>query len=1296
MITSNDQELRTIANEGNERRRELVDYRIINVSCLPWTGILDQRHGVIYLVCELKICKDGTIESSYRVVNARGATKLGQMGADANEGKILEGLTVSRAFAQRYTDLSAVGFAWVLVGAIIFDKDRKNVHTGYLLNSKVDDDFRNWLVERHDDLFSQPAPHENKEKLIGFDPFDSNHMDLLQEEAINFFDGEHYLANRSVFTFLPFQEPLAQAVCSKIDSKRLYGLDQIIQQLLCSFAGSGKSHMSSYFFARYVDSHTQIALFTTPVVKTMEDIKVAIRDYYYGVEFEVFDKERILREGDNLITTIKELQQRGILVVVLLSVQYLRRGEEMENVEVNDLDVDDKQERDLASKLSFLKEANIGMWIRDERHMQYDGPVTKIVLEHITPRILLDLTATPYRELQAGKYKYDEITSMTLAEAQRLVIANDPSMRGFPLLKIEAFNVDNSVVSEITKHCGYSVEELADPRKWNAVDEQGNFIYPNQYLEFFRRAYCGSYLMGEYVLTEDRVNNPLELVADRELINSHSDRVGLVVLPEGGNGFDAEIRITRLCSLLNNDPIQQRANNYYISTYDKCWNRAAIKTIMNQLLKKHHRVIILTHRMFTTGVNIPHLGHIVLLDTIGSINEFEQLLSRLNREYVWDDSIRKTRKTITKMFVIGAGTELKAHVYHMAYAANEVNPEITIDEYYRCLPLTIHGKTLSRESIDIVVLEGAYRELTNRLRDGRYSTGLVQQYSTAMDNIASSDYHDMGNDAGEISITITKKNGAKVRVPREKPSPTNDEDNKERFGKDGANRATVLALMLNEINHIGFLMGSDIISDAFETNQAETFFGYDNVTMALLALQDPKLLEDVEFGYREYCDRIKDLPFNEQTDILFQNKEYKRSAGVVYVKQDLAEELCGRVSKNLTDKHNKVVTNNDEFVITIVNALSGTIPFQIRKMYPKARIVCAEYFPHYIDHLQEMGFEVVDLDMKVDNLTVEYMNSKLQKRIQKDGIACVLGNPPYQDPNNDGTKIFRDFMNITVDVFPPSVPIAYITPNTWLSYGDEVLSKILHERGISFIDTRSQYIKDTYFPGVGSTFCWFVLGQKTEDPTTLITYEGESQYNVNTLGFIPTENTAAKVRVQPTPSTLSILNKYFNFTGECFGGGFTTAGGIGTRTQHSKVPTSKLCVPCYCSTAEDKNLDYIEVKTKHHHQRKVLFVSSYLHNPSVQRARYCNQPISTMNNIAYWPVGSDEEGKVIEEFCNSDFLKFILFCLTSKRDVPIPIINSIKVPMALQSSSIQEIYGLSDDEMKTITVTIHDEIKNEN
>ena len=71
-------------------------------------------------------------------------------------------------------------------------------------------------------------------------------------------------------------------------------------------------------------------------------------------------------------------------------------------------------------------------------------------------------------------------------------------------------------------------------------------------------------------------------------------------------------------------------------------------------------------------------------------------------------------------------------------------------------------------------------------------------------------------------------------------------------------------------------------------------------------------------------------------DDIFMNNEYKKNIGLVYVNFSMAKELV--------DKLPKIKYNKEGVTICVFNAISGSIPLLLKEKFPKARIVCAEYF----------------------------------------------------------------------------------------------------------------------------------------------------------------------------------------------------------------------------------------------------------------------------------------------------------------------------------------------------------------
>lgn len=297
----------------------------------------------------------------------------------------------------------------------------------------------------------------------------------------------------------------------------------------------------------------------------------------------------------------------------------------------------------------------------------------------------------------------------------------------------------------------------------------------------------------------------------------------------------------------------------------------------------------------------------------------------------------------------------------------------------------------------------------------------------------------------------------------------------------------------------------------------------------------------------------------------------------------------------------------------------------------------------------------------------------------------VIGNPPYEDPTNAGVKLYRKFIDVSAKLLQANGKLAYVTPNTWLGWSDGTLQQV-RENGVSiqFVDARSTHINTNYFANVSSTFCWFVLSNSPQQQPCAVRYDNEIvDVDINTVGFIPVEGYLA---VDDVKSAISIFTKVMSNT-NTLGVTLATAGGHGTRIKHVPHATPTETIPCYCTTVDDKHLHYVATPVTHHDTKKVLVVSSYFNNPNVRRARYVSTPCSNMNNIAYVPVATDSEGASVEEFFNSKLFRFVVGMMTSKRDIPIPLLKNMPVPNT-SGATLYAHFNLTQEEIDLIEATV--------
>lgn len=182
--------------------------------------------------------------------------------------------------------------------------------------------------------------------------------------------------------------------------------------------------------------------------------------------------------------------------------------------------------------------------------------------------------------------------------------------------------------------------------------------------------------------------------------------------------------------------------------------------------------------------------------------------------------------------------------------------------------------------------------------------------------------------------------------------------------------------------------------------------------------------------------------------------------------------------------------------ILVVNALSGTFPLSVRKRYPKARIVCGEFFPYFKNHLRKLGFEVYDWNEIVEN-NMEF--------------DLVIGNPPYQDGNQ---PIWKDF---TDKAFKLAPVVAFVTPRAVLNGNADPTSS--RSRGNSYFEVmRSNlrlvdYSADNHF-NVGKRIVAWIYDQNYTGPTKVIdNNDVEVDMDLSTRYYLPYELTDTALRM---------------------------------------------------------------------------------------------------------------------------------------------------------------------------------------
>jgi hypothetical protein len=228
--------------------------------------------------------------------------------------------------------------------------------------------------------------------------------------------------------------------------------------------------------------------------------------------------------------------------------------------------------------------------------------------------------------------------------------------------------------------------------------------------------------------------------------------------------------------------------------------------------------------------------------------------------------------------------------------------------------------------------------------------------------------------------------------------------------------------------------------------------------------------------------------------------------------------------------------------VVIPNALNGSMVLAVRNRHPKARIICLEVFPFYVNHLEKnLGVETALIDMSED-LMLQLQSIGTLMKIDWESTT-VLMNAPYQeideqsgDRKDQASNLWADFMYAFAELVPR---MASVQPSSWLSPSADFKGK----RYTRFADEWRKHFKTInvkecarHFPGVGSNFTYFTLDKTQEYPATkLITESGSIDFAFSTNPVLGYNNLTPEAIQQIQQHVHSEWRNNFGFSRQGYG-----------------------------------------------------------------------------------------------------------------------------------------------------------------
>ena len=933
------------------------------------------------------------------------------------DSKDLTGMTPVSAFENRYASQSSNQFE-DLIASHIFVFEKSMIPENVV---DVDDAIRvliNDLYKKGEIEFDALHPNNqlsgyNSEALVGFK--NAFHSEDLINIVKQFF--------RLKKTFNTHKPVIPREYQISVIDQVVFNLSNYQTCLLAAYPSFGKTLTSLEIIAKMFKSGG-LVLFSTPIVDTLKSLIDNLNSYQFGdnrdliisyMDSTVFAKSSIER--------IKERVADGEIIVLLLSVQDMRYQDENSEVDA------------IREKYTDLS-GNLDLWICDERHFQYEGAFTSKKLSGLSARYNLDLTATAY-ELY-DKYDPEQIIIRGLpwALANR-GITKMPGML-FQALNTPMCNADPKF-QEI-----YELAEGFSPSKLFATNNN-NFVHRTELELLAYNFYANPCSKGK---------NPLSITNDTSF-SDVAKNCGMWLLPLGSAKFPASSYIPALAKMLNT----AQDHTFFISSYEiseQCPSFTTIGDFVEQLLSDHNRVIILTCRKFTTGTDIPALGHIIMFDKMDKLSNFEQLLGRLIRIYKDKDSV--------KLFSLVPGQSLTVALGNIA-KYNELSNGVSCSTTLDNMPLSAYD--CNGSLVDVSVNE--ILDITNQFSLSQVRNGKLSD--TALSNILqkidtdSWQYLDLINNKSvkKLKLDVSDLNGSKQSIAGDQipGTPTNCDEIKKLNNHImllAQIKETIQSVIL-ESRWVSYSLDCYDFREVFANQDLIYIFGQDVMDKIIDLADNMKTFRDMltqDFNNKRIA--YSTLSDRQIYPLIFDNTEFKQKNGLVYMDFALAEQLADEIH-----------LVNPFGTIGVINSLNGTLPIVLRERNPFARIICLETFDHHKNYLRSLGFEVMDVniikqDAIMPNITVD----------------VFVGNPPYQDGSikSGQNKIYNQLCKRGLELLSEAGIAIIVSPTSVLKFSKRFS---LTEHQLKLVNFNAQQ-----FFSIGVSICYWVVDKTYHGDVTVI------------------------------------------------------------------------------------------------------------------------------------------------------------------------------------------------------------------
>lgn len=909
--------------------------------------------------------------------------------------------------------------------------------------------------------------------------------------------------------------------------------------------------------------------------------------------------------------------------IILLSLQDVKGGEEVFEKE----------------KFDLIRDMNVDLLVIDEIHFGFETDKTHKFLDKLNYKRLLGLSATPTKNLLCGTFSKEQIDSYTLIDEGKLKIKY-PDLYPYANMNWLIWNLTEEERSLLKS---YSDEEQLTMKKLFRI-ENNEFYYKNDIIYLLKkligdRSVCGKDKLGiSYPFKNNRMFNNV-----KSILLFVSDIQTQCKLVELLNGIDSYVE----------------EFNIHFTNSKEYSSSKLIRAIKRDFKSGDKRSLIVAVDQLTTGITLEDCDMVCFMNDWQSLDKYIQA------------SFRCQTPRIGKLdsFVLDLNP---SRSFEMIYEYNNIlsrfgknSMENTLKEWFECVNVfnRVDG---GFEKIDVDEFNQKYiRILSERprfnyniviyndklelVRDQLINIGITAGKSSDKEKI-NEDGIEKGKNTVKKKLEGEKKEVSVVKLME--------------IAKALVDK-TMLLSIFTYYKH-------DKIDECFEALEND-----DTIVEGIGELERDMFLDTLLVGIKDVKNvKLSDIKliYNTIFDKEIINKKLFIFNQKVYKIKELIKNGEYRMLKNyleLMDSYLKPSTTEKKYfgeVFTpfkLIEEMLDTLPVEVWSNpdlkwldpcngvgnFPAVVVMrlmegLKEWEPDEekrYKHIIENMIYVCDISPK--NMFIylmifdpdekynmnfhrgSFLDDGFDEKMKEWGLTgfdIVMGNPPYQDPNNKRLPLWNKFIfkseKITMEY------LLLVTPSSWRK-PDHIILNLFKKSNLLYVKIFSHKDGIDIF-NVGTRMDIFLLKKDQKYVTTRIIDESNNEYNlsIRNRSYIPNNNILFIDTITDSKDKLNIIHSRSDY---------------GNDKKHmNREKTNKYIYPCVYSTPSKKpiNLLYSSIKNGHFGIKKVILGKASPENCIYDK----NGDYGVTNNCIGIVVSNDKEADNIISAIKSDRFKDLI------------------------------------------------------